>query len=61
MKKIKIIDDCIKFMTADKFQWALIFITIFTILLIFDVITDVTYRWIAISVIGGDAYKKGKK
>jgi hypothetical protein len=48
-------------MTADKFQWALIFITIFTILLIFDVITDVTYRWIAISVIGGDAYKKGKK
>lgn len=57
---MKVIKDIISFLLRDDFQWAFIFLIFFTLILWGGLIGEKTYGFIAVTVVGGDAYRRGK-
>lgn len=53
--------DLLRFLMSDKFQWAAFFLGVFILLLAVGLISEKSFVWLALGVVGGDAYrKKGK-
>jgi len=53
--------DLLRFLMSDRLQWATYFLGFFILLLAIGLISEKSFVWLALGVVGGDAYrKKGK-